>query len=308
MGSINITPPLVSFFISVSITPVLINIAKKRGLHDVPDNSTLKIHQAPIPNIGGLVVFISITTTFLLSLPFVYSQSKDIYGLIIGCLLIMALGIADDLKGINPLIRFLGHFLISIIVISFGFRINTFPSFFLNLISTSFIIIVSINAINLLDGMDGLATGVSAICCLGFIGLGIYQNNSFVSILSLILLGSLIGFLPYNFNPAKIFLGDSGSTLIGFLLALLIISSASQLSSLLNLIPPIIIVGLPFFDTAYAILRRVGSKKSIFIGDREHFYDKLNRKGFSQRQTAVIGYSLSLMCTVLGLGIYKIIN
>jgi UDP-GlcNAc:undecaprenyl-phosphate GlcNAc-1-phosphate transferase len=308
MESINLIPTLVSFFISFSITPVLINIAKKKGLNDVPDNSELKIHKAPIPNIGGLVVFISITPTLLLSSPFVYNQSKDIYNVIIGCLLIMALGISDDLKGINPSIRFLGQFLISIIVISFGFKINTFPSLFLNLITTSFIIIVSINAINLLDGMDGLATGVSAICCLGFIGIGTYQNNTFVSILSLILFGSLIGFLPYNFNPAKIFLGDSGSTLIGFLLALLIISSASQLSSLPNLIPPILIVGLPFFDTAYTIIRRVRNKKSVFIGDREHFYDKLNRKGFSQRQTAVIGYSLSLMCTVMGLGIYKIIN
>jgi len=267
----------------------------------MPDNSALKIHQIPTPNIGGVSIFIGVTLTLLISSFFVFSVNKETCWLIIGCLFVMTLGMADDLKSVNPLIRILGHFLISIVVISFGFRINAFSWSSVNIVTTSLLIVASVNSVNLLDGVDGLAAGTSAICSAAFVWLAVFQDNLFALILSLTLLGTILGFLPYNFHPARIFLGDGGSTLSGFLLAMLLISVSSQSASLSYFLAAITILGLPFMDPGYAVLRRIKRKRNIFMGDREHFYDKLIKKGFSQRKTALIGYFVSSLFAISGL-------
>jgi UDP-GlcNAc:undecaprenyl-phosphate GlcNAc-1-phosphate transferase len=308
MRLINFLPLITGFLVSLFLTPFVIRVTRRKGIVDVPDNSALKIHLDPIPNTGGIVVFTGAASTLLLYSFFIYPAGTEMYGLLSGCFFVMVLGLLDDLKNLNPFVRLLGHGVVSIIVISSGFRMTIFPSSSLNVIATSCIIVGTINSINLLDGMDGLAAGVSATCCSAFVLVSILQNNPFALLFSLTLLGILLGFLPYNFNPAKIFLGDSGSTLLGLSLAILVISISSQSGSLYYTFGPILILGLPFCDTAYAIMRRIRGGNSIFLGDREHLYDKLMKRGFSQRQTALISYSISIGFVMLGLSLMRYIG
>ncbi len=278
--------------------------AARMRLYDFPNNSELKIHKSPIPLTGGLVIYISIVATIMLSSVFLKSNWR-LYGFIFGSLFLVLIGVIDDFKSVRPLSRLFAHFLIAILVILSGFKLRVFSIDILNVAVTSLLIMTSINALNLLDGMDGLATGVSTVCCLGFLGIGILQGDPLVIGISSIVMGALLGFLPYNFNPARIFLGDSGSTLIGLLLALLVICSSELPGSTVSRLSPVLVLGLPLFDMAYAILRRVKEGRNIFKGDREHFYDKLRRGGFSQRGTACIAYGVALAFTVASLCLYK---
>jgi len=294
---------LAAFLCSIICTPFVITLAKKKGFVDQPDNQQLKIHQDPIPNVGGVVLFLSIALTLPISSYFIFGLSTKILGIILLCLLLVLLAVIDDKKNIDPKTRFLAHILISIALILFGYKISLFPSIVLNYLTTGLLIVGAINSINLLDGVDGLAIGVSGISCLAFACLAILQNSPIVLLLSLVLFGSLLGLLPYNFHPAKIFLGDGGSTLTGLLLAILIISLVSKSGSMLYFLACVTIIGVPILDTGFAIVRRITNNKSIFKGDREHFYDKLLQKGLSQKETALICYSISLLCVGLGLGL-----
>ena len=298
---------VVSFSISLLLTPFAIRTGAKVGLCDFPDNQGLKIHKSPIPLTGGLVISISTIGTILLSSVFPKTGGR-LYGVVTGSFFLVLIGVIDDFKTVSPFVRILTHLLISILVIISGFKLTVFSMDIFNVAATLLLIMATINAVNLLDGMDGLATGVSAVCCLGFVGLGLLQNDLRIVSLASILLGALLGFLPYNFNPARIFLGDNGSTFIGFLLALLAIGSSDHPGSMLIRLSPILVLGLPLFDAAYAILRRLKERRSIFLGDRDHFYDKLRRRGFSQKETALIAYALSLAFTIGSLCLYRSLN
>jgi len=300
---VSFVPAMVSFLFALLLSPVAIRVGKRIGLCDVPDGSGLKIHRSPIPKVGGLPVFVSVGLTLMVAPMVLRFSREEAWAILLLCLLVVMLGMADDLKNLSPLVRLSGQCLVSILMMGFGFMIHTFPVVALNLAFTGVIIVGAINAVNLLDGMDGLASGVSAVCCMAFGCLALYQGNRFVFLLSSVLLGALLGFLPYNSHPARAFLGDHGSTLVGFLMGLMVVFSANETGSLAHLLGPLFVLGVPLIDTAWAVARRVRARRSIFTGDREHFYDQLMRKGFTQRETAFIGYSLSLGFGLLGVTI-----
>ncbi|UFS69339.1 undecaprenyl/decaprenyl-phosphate alpha-N-acetylglucosaminyl 1-phosphate transferase [Geomonas sp. RF6] len=284
------------------LTPAAVLLARKKGLCDSPDAEGLKIHRGAMPVIGGCAVFLALAGALL---PLFVREGGAPRGLavIAGCaLFLVVLGVVDDLHELSPGIRFLGHLMVGVALSLGGVRIGSLPGEALNVACTVVVVVGLINALNLLDGMDGLASGVASVSSLGFLGLFMLQQNPY-GVVAAALLGALLGFLPYNVHPARIFLGDNGSTLIGFLLAVLAISVSSG-PSVAPLFASLAIVSVPVFDTGWAIVRRVRGGRSLFIGDREHFYDRLLRRGLTQRQVAAVGYGLSFAGSIAGWSLY----
>jgi UDP-GlcNAc:undecaprenyl-phosphate GlcNAc-1-phosphate transferase len=178
------------------------------------------------------------------------------------------------------------------------------PFLLLSLFLTIFYVVGAINAMNMQDGLDGLAAGMALLSALGFAVLSIQMGQSFKFLIASILSGILIGFLVYNFNPAFIFMGDSGSYFLGFVLAYLSVSFTS-LQHWSTFLAPVLIVGAPVLDTAFAILRRLKKGVSPFSGDRSHFYDLLVSRGFSIRQTVLICWGIQAFLVIIGVVLYK---
>ncbi len=268
-------------------------------LVDVPDGTALKIHHRPVANAGGPAIGLSVFATLL-------PRATPAGGMLVaalGLLAALALGFLDDLKGLKPLTRLFSQAALGVCIALAGLRPALFSSVFLDCALSACIVAGAINAVNLLDGMDGLACGVTAISCAAFAAFSYAHASPWEFFLAAALLAALVGFLPYNFHPASIFLGNSGSSFAGFSLAALTILALRHNPTPGGCIGALLIIGLPVADTAYAIVRRVLSGKGIMVGDRDHFYDKLLRKGFSQRQSALIGYGAAASCGLLGLAI-----
>jgi UDP-GlcNAc:undecaprenyl-phosphate GlcNAc-1-phosphate transferase len=290
---------LLPLILSAVATPLLIFFSKKRKIFDFPEGDILKIHKTPISMLGGLAMFSAVLILFLflavLDVRFLYVAA--------GSLIIFALGIWDDLKwkhitSRKPLIKFFFLVLCSLIsslVLYFcGIRFFLFP--FL----APLYIFVFINAVNYQDGIDGQAGILSLVSFVGFLVLSIISGNYFSLIISLAFLGAILGFLSYNFPPAKIFMGDSGAYFLGFGLATLSIFFST------NILSGLFIIGLPLFDGIYSNARRALRGKSIFLGDREHFYDRMINRGFSVRRTLFISASMQMFFVIIGIVLYII--
>ncbi len=227
-------------------TPLCIRCAKKMRLLDIPDGTALKIHGRPVANAGGLVLAFSVLPAVLVW----GAQDPGIWVVTLGALAALALGLVDDLKGAGPLTRLFLQAAIGAGCAWAGLRAGLFRSVFLDGALATCVVIGAINAVNLLDGMDGLASGVAAICCAAFAAFSYAHGDAQVFVLASACLAAFIGFLPYNFNPASIFLGNSGSSLAGFLLAVLVILSLRSAPTPGGFIGSLLIVGLPLADTA----------------------------------------------------------
>jgi UDP-GlcNAc:undecaprenyl-phosphate GlcNAc-1-phosphate transferase len=242
------------------------------------------------------------------------SFDLPILGIIIGGILVFLLGFRDDLNWrdkakVKPLIKFsfliLVSFLAAIILLEVGLKIQFLPILIIEGALTFLYIFVLINAVNYQDGMDGLAGGVVAISLIGFIALGVISGNGLALIISLVLLGTVLGFLIFNFPPASIFMGDSGAYFLGFILAVLAMIF-SKPYNFLSILSPVFIIGLPFFDGVFTNIRRLFQKKSIFLGDRKHFYDRILQRGFLVKKTLLICYSIQVIFVVIGLLIFNL--
>lgn len=293
-------------------TPLTIKLANKIGLMDIPNDSR-KIQAKPMPRIGGLAFILA----FLLSCLFIFLTTKvgadvNLLGFFIGAGIIAATGFLDDAFGLKPCMKLLGQSLAAICVILSGVRILYLDIPFLDMyglndivsIIITFVWIIGVtNALNLIDGLDGLATGVSAIATLSMLVIFILNGaTDSVYILTAALLGSLIGFLPYNFNPAKTFMGDSGSNFLGFVLATLSMLGMAKTYAFMAIVLPVIILGLPIFDTIFAIVRRIINNKPIMQADRGHLHHKLMDAGLTQKQVVIILYTVTAV-----LGMYAVI-
>jgi len=251
----------------------------------------------------------------------------------------MLLGLVDDLKDIKPRTKIIGQTVAALLLIAGGMIFQAFPeslprdlgavvllpsgSLWLvvaGLLVQILLVVGASNATNLLDGLDGLCSGVMAIICVGFLLLASsllawdlfsseaahsihYQNAEIIVLMAFALLGAVIGFLPYNFNPASIFMGDAGSMFLGFMAAVFMILFAEQASSLKWFLATMVIFGLPIFDTGLALVRRLAGHKPIFAGDRSHFYDQLVDRGCTVQKSVVINYSLAVLFAAAGVGI-----
>ncbi|MBZ4645607.1 MAG: undecaprenyl/decaprenyl-phosphate alpha-N-acetylglucosaminyl 1-phosphate transferase [Clostridia bacterium] len=291
---------IVSFLVAFAATPLAKIIAHKIGAIDIPKDER-RVHKQPIPRLGGLAIFYG----FIISAISFVQIDKAIQGILLGSLVIVILGVIDDVKQLKAKVKLVVQIFAALIVAFHGVRIDflTNPNIFSGerLISLGYwaipvtvIWIIGItNAVNLVDGLDGLATGISSIASLSLLFISLLVGETTIALLTAAIAGACLGFLPYNFNPAKIFMGDTGSTFLGFVLATVSIQGLFKGYAVISFAVPLLILGLPIFDTGYAILRRLLSGKSIMEADRGHLHHRLIDMGFSQKQTVMILYTMS---------------
>lgn len=294
---------------SMIVAPLMIKFAFKVGAVDVPKDER-KIHAKPMPRIGGLSFIIGFFVAIIFSLLTVkVDTSVNLVGFFIGSAIVAAVGFLDDIYHIKPWQKLLGQVIAAILVIISGLRICYINIPFitmyglndiLSVIITFFWIIGVTNALNLIDGLDGLATGVSAIATLALtIVFALNGSGELPLLITVALLGGLVGFLPYNFNPAKTFMGDTGSNFLGFTLATVSMIGMAKTYTLMAIVVPVVILGLPIFDTLFAICRRVLHHKSIMEADRGHIHHRLIDAGLSQKQAVLVLYGVTALLGIL---------
>jgi len=300
MGLILVLSFIIAGALSALLTPVAIKIAPKIGAMDVPKDQR-RMHSKPMPRFGGFAIFIAVSLTVLFNMR--EFGDKRIYFILAGGLLIYLLGIIDDLKNLPAKVKFLIEIAISIGLYFSGLRIEFIKNFFgtghmnfgaiVCFIFTVLWITGITNTVNLIDGLDGLATGTSAIASLS-IAYVAYRNGMFaVSASMLALAGATIGFLPFNFYPAKIFMGDGGSLFLGYMLATISIIGPIKGATIVAVIVPVLVLGFPIFDTLFAIIRRLANKRPIMEADKGHLHHRLMRLGYGQRRATLTLYCVS---------------
>ncbi|UCZ52711.1 undecaprenyl/decaprenyl-phosphate alpha-N-acetylglucosaminyl 1-phosphate transferase [Bacillus shivajii] len=286
---------IMTLILSLTITPLIIKVALKLGAVDQP--SSRKVHQKAMPRLGGLAIFLS----FVAGISFIHPYDPFHYSIIVGATIIIAIGILDDFIELSAKMKVVGQLVAALTVVAYGglkiefvnlpfggvweFGIFSIPI-------TIFWILTLTNAINLIDGLDGLAGGVSAIGLVSLSVMAFMMGNEYVMIVSLILLFSVLGFLVFNFYPAKIFMGDTGALFLGYMFAVLSILGFKNVT-VISFIIPILILGLPLSDTIFAIIRRVKNKTPFYVPDRSHIHHCFLDLGFSHRQTVLIIYGVS---------------
>jgi len=294
--------PIVSFGAAVLSTPFIIKVAHKYSIVDKPSDPLLKIHKHPTPALGGLAILFSLCVSWVLILFFQEDLRQEVLGVFLASCIVFLFGLYDDIKELKPALRIVGQLIAAMIVIFIcKITVNLIPVWYVSIPLTVIYLMLAMNSINLLDGIDGIATGTTLVASLGFTLIFFFLGNLLGVLISLTLLGATIGFLIYNFNPARIFLGDNGSTVLGLLLGVLAVSLSSEPFSLKHFVISILILAIPFLDTSSAVIRRLLRHRSIFYGDRDHLYDWLMKKGFSQRQTSLFAFFFGLLFAALGI-------
>ncbi len=298
---------LFSVLLAFALTPVVRVLAFKIGAVDVPKDAR-RMHKEPIPLIGGLGIFISFSVSTLL---FLEDIDLKIMGLLLGMLLMVVLGIVDDVVDLSAKKKFLGQIVAALFPVLTGTRIDFvmffgeaihFPDWVSILLTVIWIVGIT-NAINLIDGLDGLACGIAVISsfCLVLTAIVSSALNS-LPLISLLLAGACLGFLPFNMHPAKMFMGDTGALMLGYALSTISILGVFKFNALVSFLVPFLILGLPASDTLTSIIRRLLHKKSPFAPDRGHLHHKLIDMGFSQRASVLILYAISALlgiCAVM---------
>jgi UDP-GlcNAc:undecaprenyl-phosphate/decaprenyl-phosphate GlcNAc-1-phosphate transferase len=323
----------VSFIISYVFTPVMLIVAKHYGIMDIPDQ-TRKTHRAPVAYLGGVAVFLG----WLAGLAFsqfhvgaIDNSNPHLHvkiSVVIGAMVVVLLGLWDDIKRLRPSIKISGQVLAALILLSEGVGVHCLDPVFtpLNLrlamrhypvvpeplivaagsVLVVFMIVACCNATNLMDGLDGLCGGVTAVIAGGFLFLAVYLATLGIEpdwdgvrvVLTLALLGGVLGFIPYNFNPASIFMGDTGSMFLGYACATTMLLLSQQQSRWL--LAGMVMFALPVLDTALALARRYVNGRPLFSADRHHFHHQMVARGFTVRKTVLISYGLSIGFALLG--------
>ena len=293
---------IVSFAFTFATTPLVRRFAFKIGAIDIPKDNR-RMHKKPTPRIGGLAIIFGFTVATLC-----FAQpSRQLYGTLAGAAIIAVMGVIDDCKNLPAKLKFVIQIIAALVVVFAGdIKIDVFtnPNFlsdnpywvlpeWLSVTLTVIWIVFITNAVNFIDGLDGLAAGVSAIMSISLVFISIRVGEYSIAILGIVLMGSCFGFLPFNFNPAKIFMGDTGSTFLGFMLATLSIQGVFKSYAVISFAVPLLILGLPLFDALFAMIRRILRGQSPMTADRGHLHHRLVDMGFSQKQTVFILYAIS---------------
>lgn len=286
--------------ISFACTPPIRVLAFKIGAVDIPKDNR-RMHNHPIPLIGGLAVFAGF---FISSLIFC-DVTKELAAILIGGIIIVFTGVMDDIHPLNPFVKLAMQIIVAIIVVLNGICIeyvNIFGNYIIfNALKYPITVIWIVgltNAINLIDGLDGLACGISAICSASIFLVVLLMGDYNSALITALLTASCIGFLPFNKHPARIFMGDTGALFLGYTLAVISVNGVFKLHTILSFIIPISIFALPILDTAAAFIRRILKGKSPFSADRGHLHHKLVDMGFTQKESVRILYAI---CSLFGL-------
>lgn len=303
--------PIYSWAFAVALTaslvvmPAVILLANRTGAMDAPN--ARKVHKKPVPRIGGLGIY----TAFMAAIIFVAikfgldgEQVRETVGLVFSGSLIVALGLLDDYKNLPAKVKLLGQIgAAAVLVLGFDVRIDFVTDPFGDYIylewfaipATMFWLVGLTNTVNLIDGLDGLAAGVAAIASFTILLIALEQNFILVAVLTAALAGAAVGFLKYNFHPAEIFMGDTGSMFLGFMLAGISVTGAVKSVATIALVVPIFALGLPILDTTFAIVRRLRGGVPIFKPDKGHLHHRLLSVGFTQRQAVLLMYVISAL-------------
>ena len=329
---------LIAFIVAFMTTPYTIKIAEKVGAVDIPKDKR-RMHHQSMPKFGGPAVILGFLVSVIYLLIIMNIEgSIDLFssenyliklsGILLGIIIITITGVIDDIKTIKPLTKLAGQMLAAIIVVKFGVRIEHISIPFItetlkisnievsNLITVIWIVGIT-NAINLTDGLDGLSSGITLISCISLLIIFALNASPMIAIVLITaLIGALLGFLPFNFAPAKTFIGDTGSNFLGFMLAIISILGVAKTYTAAVIVLPVIVLGLPIVDVLFAIIRRLvkgKSIKAIFQADKGHLHHKLVAQGFSQKQAVLIMYGASAACGIFAIilfdsGIWKALS
>ena len=297
----------IAFLISFLMTPQVKRFAENVGAMDIPKDDR-RIHNHPIPRMGGLAIFCG----FVLSVLLFVNMSTEVMGLLLGSVIIAVMGALDDILDLNPWIKLLGQFMAAMVALRCGivFDVISNPGFlsagdtiqlgWLSVPFTILWIIACTNAVNLIDGLDGLAVGISAISSVSMMLVSMILPAGPIGIPLLLacLAGACIGFMPYNMNPATIFMGDVGSQFLGYVLSCVSIMGLFKFHAIITFLIPLLALAVPLGDTIFAFFRRIIHGQSPFHADRGHIHHKLIDMGMSQKQAVAVLYAVS---AVLGL-------
>lgn len=294
-----------AFLVALAATPLAIRIAHKFNIVDIPNQR--KVHRTPTPRIGGIAIYLAFVVGSLLLMEY----TRQVAALLVAGSIVFATGFIDDVKNISPKYKLLGQVIAALVLVYAGFTVrfitNPFDGSIISLgifaVPLTVIWLVGIsNAVNLIDGLDGLSSGVSAIAALSTAVVCLSQGLYVAAALAGVLAASAAGFLPWNFNPAKTFMGDCGALFLGFVLGALALMGLAKGATVVSVFIPFIILGFPVFDTFCAIIRRLFLRKPIFEADKMHLHQTLLSLGLTQRQTVLVIYVICLlmgMCAVL---------
>ena len=306
---------MIAFMTAFMATPHTIKLARKLGAVDTPQDAR-RINKITMPRLGGLAVILGffVSVGYLLVVMSIENNIdlaqenyiRKLIGFVIGAFIIGITCFIDDVKGVPALVKLCAQTLAAIVVIKCGIRIDNLDIPFLKfenqsnifyIIVTLFWIVGITNAMNLIDGLDGLSTGISIISCFSLLIIFSLNGSPLISIVLITALGgALVGFLPYNFNPAKTFIGDTGSNFLGYCLSIISILGIAKTYTAIVIVAPLIVFALPLFDTTFAIIRRLihgKSLKAIIEPDAGHLHHKMLQKGFTQKQAVLILYGIS---------------
>lgn len=307
---------LLAFIVTFMATPYTIKLARKVGAVDVPKDQR-RMHKRAMPKFGGPAVILGflVAVIYLLIVMSLEHKidlfgaeqyGKKLLGMFLGIIVISVFCIVDDIITIKPIVKLAGQTIAAIIAVTFGVRISEITPAFIQAeeLRETFSIILTIgwivgvtNAINLMDGLDGLSAGISVISAVSLLIIFLLNNSPIISILLITALaGALVGFLPFNFAPAKTFIGDTGSNFLGFSLSIISILGVAKTYTAVVIVLPLLALGLPIFDTIWAIIRRLikgKSIKAIFKADKGHLHHLIVARGFSQKQAVLILYGIA---------------
>lgn len=293
---------VLSLFLALYGVPIARKAALKYGIVDAPDGQ-LKHQREPVPYFGGLAIYLA----FLMSLAFTFEFRQDVLGIVLGGTIVVMLGLIDDFGVLTPWTKLAGQLLAVFVLIKSGIRIEiaALPEW-LDLMLTVFWMVGLINAFNLLDIMDGLSAGVGVVSASCLLVVALLQGDQTIAVMLVALLGSLLGFLKYNWNPAKIYMGDTGSMFIGLLLGAMTMIERYPSDHPLSLLTPVFIVGVPIFDTLFVMYIRYRRGLPIFWGSPDHIAIRLRHWGMSVPQIVITSYVATGIVGAIGLAMLSV--
>ncbi|MBI4468486.1 MAG: undecaprenyl/decaprenyl-phosphate alpha-N-acetylglucosaminyl 1-phosphate transferase, partial [Acidobacteria bacterium] len=306
---------VLSTLLSVLLTPLAKWLAGRWGVVDYPD-PVRRFHQQPIPRLGGVAIYLSFLFTLAI-IPLLNNLVADqlrlstdqVLRLLIPCTLVFLLGIYDDIRGANARIKFTVQILASLLVYALGLRIThvwhpfggTVDLGIWALPLTVLWLVGITNAFNLIDGLDGLSAGAALFAILTVLVVALIHGHPLIVLMSIALAGATFGFLRYNFAPASVFMGDSGSLFLGFAIAALALEGSQKSTTAVAVAIPIVSLGLPILDTVWAMVRRLLGKRPVFTGDREHIHHMIVKRGLSIRQSIILLYGVCALFALFSL-------
>ena len=282
---------ILAFFLSSYLTPVVRKAALQFGIVDKPDGK-LKTHSDPVAYLGGVAIYLS----FLISLALTFSFDKEVLGLLLAGTIIVVLGLIDDFGVLTPSVKLFGQSVAIFVLLRSGIYIKlTFLPWYCSFPLSFLWLLGIINAFNIIDVMDGLSSGVAFICSIIIFILGIWNNSIIIAIMSISLGGSVLGFMRYNFEPAKIYLGDTGSMFIGMMMGALAMIGNYTSKNVVSCLAPVIILGLPIFDTLFVMYIRWRRGMAVIAGSPDHFALRLRKWKLSTKQTVIVSYLITAL-------------